>query len=148
MDAGEDDEVQPQWVWVWDGGFVMADAKMRGSQVVTEKPSLISVAGRFCSPRVDYRTVNAQERLAEDATRKINSAGTTYEFDEQSLLVVSMQIWDSLAKDSVPVDALPMVPSSTRGGVPYLFEGMLAVLIKFMFVNSDRHLSFQGRLLS
>lgn len=47
------------WMWVWDGGFIMADSPMQGSEVVTEKAYIISAAGRFCSPQVDCHSVFA-----------------------------------------------------------------------------------------
>lgn len=112
------------WVWVWDGGFVMADAKIRGSQVVTEKPCMLSVAGRFCSPQVDCRIVDAEERLPKDALGKVNSASTTWEFDEEHLLLLSTSLWEMLVKDEVRIDTLPVVPSNARDGIPYSFEGM------------------------
>lgn len=127
LSAPQDDRVlEPDslWSWVWDGGFLMSDAPMRGSDVVTEKPCMISVAGRLCSPQVDGRTVIARDRLFEDNLSRINSAGTTWEYDEGQLLTLSMTLWTSLIHDKVRIDTLPLLPSAAQGGFPYLFEGM------------------------
>lgn len=119
-----------QWVWVWDGGFVMADAKMRGSDVVTEKACTISVAGRLCSLQVASRSVIAHSRLFEEDLGKINSAGTTWEVDEEHLLSLSANLWETSSKDKIRVDTLPVLPTSAREGFPYVVEGVSTVFTR------------------
>lgn len=105
----------------------MADAKMRGSDVVTEKACTISVAGRLCSFQVASRSVIAHSRLFEEDLGKINSAGTTWEVDEEHLLSLSANLWESSSRDKIRVDALPVLPTSAREGFPYVVEGASTV---------------------
>lgn len=135
VDFADSSESVSQWIWVWDGGFVMADAKMRGSQVVTEKSCVISIAGHLCIPQVDCRSVVARERLPEDATTKINSMGTTWEFDERYLLSLSANLWEGLIKEEVRVDDLPVFPPLTRGGFPYAFAGVSASSFQLLRIS-------------
>lgn len=115
-----------QWVWVWDRGFVMADAKMRGSDVVTEKACTVSVAGCLCNLQVASRSVIAHSRLFEEDLGKINSAGTTWEIDEDHLLSLSANLWETFSRENFRIDTLPILPASAREGFPYTVEGTFA----------------------
>lgn len=107
----------------------MADSPMRSSEVVTEKAYIISVAGRFCSPQVDCHSVFAHNRLFDDDLQKINSAGTTWEVEEDHLLLLSANLWATLDKEGVRVDAFPALSLSARGEFPYVYEGTLRVAV-------------------
>lgn len=104
----------------------MMDARMRSSDIVTEKSWIVSVAGRLCSMPVECRTVLASDRIPNEEEReKINSAGITWEVDENLLFALSANLWKSISssKDSIRIDTLPSLPTSVRSGFPYLHHG-------------------------
>ncbi|KAJ7679651.1 hypothetical protein B0H17DRAFT_1206445 [Mycena rosella] len=59
---GNSDAESPAWTWLWMGGYLMGKSTMKGTNITTDKPHTITVAGHLVEP-ISPNTIDVTARL-------------------------------------------------------------------------------------
>ncbi|KAH9940250.1 hypothetical protein B0H21DRAFT_872024, partial [Amylocystis lapponica] len=115
----QDTDSDPRLSWVWNGGFVMLDTAMRGTDVLTEKACKVIIPGHLSRP-LNMRIVGAKGHIKDSDSQKVNSAGSTWEMTGTVLEALCEELWKAVVENKVPIDTLPNIPPSPD--FPYLID--------------------------
>ncbi|KAK7012371.1 hypothetical protein R3P38DRAFT_3019043 [Favolaschia claudopus] len=116
------------WTWLWTGSSLMTKSTMKGTNISTDKPHLITVLGHLTEP-VSPKAVEARDRLAGESLSQLNSTGVTWAFAHDLLNTLIVQLWQHVdigktGLKEVPTlkDPLPGFPYAWSDGVPALLS--------------------------
>jgi hypothetical protein len=98
----------------------MGKSTMKGSQIATDAPQLLSVAGHLVEP-VSPTAVSAENRLTPEEMKEINSAGTTWAFNELFLRTLIVQLWKRVDGTQMGLREIPLL-KVTLIGFPYCYS--------------------------
>ncbi|KAJ7798978.1 hypothetical protein B0H14DRAFT_3886269 [Mycena olivaceomarginata] len=109
------------------GSYLMGKSTMKGSQIATDAPQLLSVAGHLIEP-VSPTAVSARNRLTPEEMKEIKSAGTTWAFNELFLRTLIVQLWKRVDGTQMGLREIPLL-KATHIGFPYCYSSGTPALI-------------------
>ncbi|KAF8210769.1 hypothetical protein K438DRAFT_1752542 [Mycena galopus ATCC 62051] len=114
------------WTWLWMQSYLMGKSAMKGTQITTDAPHLISVAGHLVDP-VTPKAVMAQEQLSADDMQHINSMGTTWAIDHNLLGALIDELWKRVELAQLGLREMPFLKEQISG-FPYSWTTGLPAL--------------------
>ncbi|KAJ7443372.1 hypothetical protein FB451DRAFT_1149702 [Mycena latifolia] len=114
------------WAWIWNGDYVKTDSAVQGTSEKTEKVVIVSVPGCL-TELVNPVGVDASIRLGDQAAKRINSTGQSWEVDDKQLGLVCELLWGRAVENNIVPSAVHALKVSQK--FPYCFaDGNPALL--------------------
>ncbi|KAK6971541.1 hypothetical protein R3P38DRAFT_3413219 [Favolaschia claudopus] len=126
-ESSEETSLDSTWSWLWLGSYLMGKSAMKGTEIATDAPHIISVVGNLVEP-VNPKAITAHDRLAAEDMQYINSTGTTWAMDHNLLGALTEQLWKRVEAAQTGLREMPIIKDEIAG-FPYLWATGIPALL-------------------
>ncbi|KAK6992977.1 hypothetical protein R3P38DRAFT_3078646 [Favolaschia claudopus] len=126
-DSSEEIPIESTWSWLWLGSYLMTKSTIKGTQIATDTPHIISVAGHLVEP-VNPKAVTAHDRLATEDMQHINSTGTTWAMEHNLLGALTEELWKRVEAAQTGLREMPNIKDELAG-FPYSWATGIPALL-------------------